>query len=77
MIQGPVAAGADLDEVQVRDLMTVDTVTVTVDDTVCTAAEVMLEAGVRHIPVLRDGRPVGMLSIRDLLAVLLDGGSAP
>lgn len=32
-----VAAGADLDQVQVHDLMTADTVTVTAEDTVRTA----------------------------------------
>lgn len=71
-----VAAGAELDDVQVRDLMTTETITVTADDTVRAAAEAMLEAGVRHIPVLHHGHPVGMLSIRDLLDVFLTDGGA-
>jgi CBS domain-containing protein len=29
----------------------------------------MLELGVRHLPVVRDGRVVGMVSMRDLLAL--------
>lgn len=32
-------------------------------------AQRMLEAGVRHLPVEDDGRPVGMVSMRDLLAL--------
>jgi signal-transduction protein with cAMP-binding, CBS, and nucleotidyltransferase domain len=27
----------------------------------------MLDAGVRHLPVVKDGDPVGMVSMRDLL----------
>jgi signal-transduction protein with cAMP-binding, CBS, and nucleotidyltransferase domain len=29
----------------------------------------MLEAGVRHLPVVEDGAPIGMISMRDLLAL--------
>jgi CBS domain-containing protein len=29
----------------------------------------MLDAGIRHLPVVADGRLVGMLSMRDVLAV--------
>ncbi len=29
----------------------------------------MLEAGVRHLPVMEDNELVGMISMRDLLAV--------
>jgi CBS domain-containing protein len=29
----------------------------------------MLEAGIRHMPVVSDGRLVGMVSMRDLLAI--------
>ena len=29
----------------------------------------MLDAGIRHLPVVADGQPVGMVSMRDLLAV--------
>jgi CBS domain-containing protein len=29
----------------------------------------MLDAGLRHMPVVRDGQAVGVVSMRDLLAV--------
>jgi signal-transduction protein with cAMP-binding, CBS, and nucleotidyltransferase domain len=31
------------------------------------AADLMLELGIRHLPVVRSGRLVGVLSMRDLL----------
>jgi CBS domain-containing protein len=33
------------------------------------AARLMLELGVRHLPVVRDNRVIGMVSMRDLLAL--------
>lgn len=47
------------------------------EDTVCIARR-MLDLGVRHMPVVKGGRVVGMLSASDLLAVVAwpGGGSA-
>ena len=65
-----VALGADLDHLAVGDVMQVDVVTTTGDATAWEAAQAMTSADVRHLPVLVDGRVAGMLSIRDVLAVL-------
>jgi len=67
-----VAVGADTSHVTVGEAMAADLVTVPPDATVAAAATAMLEADVRHLPVL-DGKLIaGVLSMRDLVAVLAD-----
>lgn len=41
-------------------------VTATEDTSAEEAAATMLEHGFRHLPVLRDGRPIGVVSLRDV-----------
>jgi CBS domain-containing protein len=36
------------------------------------AAAIMLHGGFRHLPVLEDGTPIGIVSIRDLMRVVID-----
>lgn len=66
-----VAAGATLAHLDVGEVMSTDLVTAQVDDTLLAAAQIMSEAGVRHIPVLSGSLIAGMLSMRDLFDVLL------
>ncbi|MFK7992441.1 MAG: CBS domain-containing protein [Sandaracinaceae bacterium] len=49
-----------------QELMTADVVTVREDTPLAAALEVMQENGIRHLPVVREGQLVGMLSDRDL-----------
>jgi CBS domain-containing protein len=65
-----VADGADPGAVTVERYMTRDPVTATPDTEVAEAAALMLQLGVRHLPVVEGGQVVGMLSARDLLADL-------
>lgn len=66
-----VATGTDLAAVQVGEVMTPDVVWVRPEESVTEAGERMLAAGVRHLPV-GDGREaVGVVSLRDLAAVLV------
>lgn len=53
----------------VTDYMSEESVTVTVDTDASEAATRMFELGLRHLPVLEAGRPVGMLSSKDLLVL--------
>ncbi len=54
--------------VTVQDLMSDDPVMVRPDDTVALVRDLMLEARVRHLPVVDDdGRLVGLVTHRDLL----------
>ena len=51
---------------QVRDWMSTDPVTVSVDDTVSHARQLLDTEGVRHLPVIDDMRLVGIVSDRDV-----------
>jgi len=53
-------------EARVRQWMTREVVTVPPSMDADEAARTMLERNFRHLPVVDDGRPVGIVSIRDL-----------
>ncbi len=61
------ADGADPDEVWVADVMSREPRYATGGDQVSTALDVMLVAGIRHLPVLEEGELVGIVSMRDLV----------
>lgn len=60
---------------KVRDIMTPAPTGVTHVESVAAATRVMRENGVRRVPVVDNGTPVGVVSIGDL-ALWLDEGSA-
>jgi acetoin utilization protein AcuB len=51
---------------KLRDLMATNVMTLAPDDGLLLAADQFLWAGIRHLPVVQDGRVVGVLSHRDL-----------
>ena len=53
---------------QVREIMKRDLVTGRASDSISLSLQAMLWAGVRHLPIVDDGRLVGILSERDILA---------
>jgi CBS domain-containing protein len=55
--------------------MTRDPETVEVTESLGQAAAVMIHGGFRHLPVVDDGKPVGIVSIRDLMRVVVDDES--
>ena len=52
--------------------MTRDPETVAPDESTGVAASIMLRGGFRHLPVVDGTRPVGIVSIRDLMRVAVD-----
>ncbi len=65
------AAGNDPEEVTAAEAMTTDLVWAAPGTSIREVGELMLEAGIRHVPV-GDGREaIGVVSIRDVLAVML------
>jgi CBS domain-containing protein len=55
----------------VRDIMQTSFVTVSAGDTLSTVEDIMTLGGVRHMPVVRGGVLVGVVSERDLLRASL------
>jgi CBS domain-containing protein len=55
----------------VGDIMTSPAVTVTPDETVHHCMQLMTEGRFRHLPVVKSGRVVGMLSIGDLVKAVI------
>jgi CBS domain-containing protein len=54
-------------ETRVRQWMTADVVTVPPSMPVEEATRLMLDRNFRHLPVVEEGRPIGIVSIRDLV----------
>ncbi|MEV5824212.1 CBS domain-containing protein [Spirillospora sp. NPDC052242] len=69
------AAGGDPREMKIGGLASSATATIGPDESVDKAAQIMRERAVRRLPVVEDGRPVGIVSIGDL-AVEKDTDSA-
>lgn len=72
------AAGADPDRSTVASVMSESPRYVTQREELHTAMEIMLAAGIRHLPVVDDGELVGIVSMRDLahhLGRAAEGGS--
>ncbi len=60
-----------LSELKVKDIMTKEVVTISPDDTVELAAVKMLEHRVTGLPVVHEGRLVGILTMNDVFKVLI------
>ena len=61
------ARGLDPDHTPLSKVMTSHPVTITPDKPLGHALHLMFEGGFRHVPVVRDGKPVGVVSARDAL----------
>jgi CBS domain-containing protein len=57
---------------QVAEWMTRNPETIDADESTQQAGVVMIHGGFRHLPVLDEGVPIGIVSIRDLMRVVLD-----
>lgn len=64
--------GTDLPEMRVSNLMTRSVVTCAPEDGVAMVASVMTQRRIRHLPVVVDGKVVGLISIGDVLKYRLD-----
>ena len=61
-----VAGRVHTSEARVREWMTSDPITLTADASADEAAKIMLDNGFRHVPIVEEGRAVGIVSIRDV-----------
>jgi CBS domain-containing protein len=70
-----VAEGRDPDATRVREIASMNVVTLTVDQSVEDAIALVRDRDVRRVPVVQDGRAAGIVSLGDL-AIERDAGSA-
>jgi CBS domain-containing protein len=67
-----VLMGRSSDSTPVRDIMTAPVLTIEPDGTVDEAMRLMTERRIRHLPVLRDARVLGIVSIGDLVKSVIE-----
>lgn len=63
-----VASGGSVDEMTAVEVMTAEPLTVGIDDALSDALAQKIGGPFRHLPVMDDGVPVGILSYRDIPA---------
>lgn len=63
-----IAAGRDVDQTRIEEVMTRRPETVTADCPLLEALDVMIEGKIRHLPVMADGVVVSLVSLRDIPA---------
>lgn len=66
-----VGEGVDPDTAIITDYMTKELFSVSPERTVSDAAHEVQARHIRHLPIVRDGKLIGLLSLRDLLRELL------
>ncbi len=66
-----VLQGRASDSTQVREIMTSDVVCVTPRTKARDCMALMTEKSIRHLPVVSDGRVIGMVSIRDIVGDII------
>ncbi|MEM0375616.1 MAG: CBS domain-containing protein [Nitrososphaerota archaeon] len=57
--------------IKVRDVMTSDPITVSADDSIGRAIALMRDEGISRLPVVEDGRLVGILTLHDVIVKVL------
>jgi CBS domain-containing protein len=60
-------------DVRVQEIMTTSLVTVTPETTVLDAMELMTRHHIRHLPVLKEGKLDGVVSMGDLVSEVISG----
>lgn len=63
---------SDSDSLAVEHLMTRNPETLEPDHSIAFAINMMSVGGYRHIPIVDEGRPIGVLSVRDIVDYLVD-----
>ncbi len=64
--------GRSSEKTPVKDIMSTNVISAIPTQTVEDCMELMTENRIRHLPVLNDGKIVGMLSIGDLVKAIID-----
>ena len=67
-----VLAGRSSRDTAVREIMSTDVVTVRLDDQAEACMHLVTDRRIRHLPVVEDGRVVGVVSIGDLVKAVIE-----
>ena len=67
-----VAEGRDSQNTTLADVMTPNPRTIRADETFEHALQLMHQGRYRHVPVVENGRPIGMVSVRDAMGPELE-----
>jgi CBS domain-containing protein len=70
MVRRVVATGADTHKTTVEQIMSAPILTIEEDKTLLDANDLMAKVHIRHLGVTRDGKLVGLISVRDLVLFL-------
>jgi CBS domain-containing protein len=70
MVRRVVAAGADTHKTTVEQIMSAPIMTIEDNKTLLDANDLMAQTHLRHLGVTKDGKLVGMISVRDLVVFL-------
>jgi len=66
-----IVKGRSSETTEVGEIMTAEVCTASVQDTVNNCMTVMTERKIRHLPVVDDGKVIGMISIGDLVEAII------
>ena len=72
LLRAIAARGGTLNDVKVADIMVKNPVTATPDMEVNDLRRTMIASGARYLPVLHDGRLIGVISFRDVAKAVLE-----
>ncbi len=64
-------------QTKVSEVMSRDVITVTRDDTIVHCIALTKKHHVRHLPVVEEGKAIGMISLRDLFLESIEGKFGP
>jgi CBS domain-containing protein len=72
LLRALASRGGTLGELKVADIMVRNPVTATPDMEVNDLRRTMIDSGARYLPVMQDGRLIGVISFRDVAKAVLE-----
>jgi len=69
IVENAVGKELDIKKIKVRDIMTRGMITISPDDDLGKAIDVMIREDVRRLPVIKDNKLVGLLTEKDIIKI--------
>lgn len=64
--------GKSFRDIRVREAMTTNLIVAELDDDLTNIMSVMVDKNIRHLPIVDQGKVIGMLSVRDIVQTQVD-----